>query len=93
MIAAVALRSHKECSLIEGNHKQKSLAYYTEDACEILQLWRNYHRKIAIFQNHLNIREMKTIEQYRESLDFPNALTECLENYLLFSSFILKRNK
>lgn len=60
-----------------------------EDACQILHVWKQYQNLLDMSLNQINIRDSDSLKQLERVTALPQDLSANLDQYLMFSAFIL----
>ncbi|XP_031625466.1 uncharacterized protein LOC116342106 [Contarinia nasturtii] len=78
-----------EGSIIAGDHKQKPISYYLEEACQILYTWKLYQQSLNLSLSQIEVRNDESIRQFETVTQLNASLSMNLDRYLLFSTFLL----
>lgn len=90
MASANTLRiSEKENFVLNGDSKQKPIAYYIEEACEILHIWKLYQKSLDLSLRRMDPRNDDSIKKFESLTKLPHELSVRLDQYLVFSTFLL----
>lgn len=90
MSAANALKMLCETSqIITGNSKQKPIKFYIDEACALLHDWLLHNKALTNELESLDIRNTEPNQQFGKMLASSSTLIERLDNYLLFSNFLV----